>query len=92
MVPGESDHKYAIQEAHKHYMLRMDNHNWVLQQDQRIAPADITRCKPLAIRHGDRISIKARLWLKSLVSMSLHISNIYAKLPVAGPKGATSHR
>ena len=49
MVQGESDHKYAIQEAHKHYMLRMDSQTWVLQQDLRVAPANITRCKPLAM-------------------------------------------
>ena len=45
MAPGESDHKRAIHEAHKHYMLWMDNRKWVLQQDQRIAPASLTRCR-----------------------------------------------
>ena len=76
-------------------MLRMEKHKWVLQQDQRDVPANITRCKPLDMAWWHVAEIlfkKARLGLKSLVSMSLHISNIYAKLPVAGPKGATSHR
>ena len=76
-------------------MLRMDNQNWVLLQDQRIAPADLTRCKPFATVwwHVTEILFKrARLGLESLLSMSLHLSSIYAKLPVAGPKGAKSHK
>ena len=55
MVPGESDHKYAIQKAHQHSMFQMDNHSWVLQQDQRIAPASLTRRKPLAMEAPARL-------------------------------------
>ena len=100
MVPGESDYKDAIQEAHKHYMLQMDNHKWVLQQDQRIAARKPNELQ--IICHGGTRKVwwhvaeilfeRASLGPKSLVSMSFHFSNMYAKRPVVGPKRATSHR
>ncbi len=85
-------HFFAIQEAHEQHMLQLQSHNWVLQSDQCIVARKTNEAQ--TIDHGGNQKIgwhvaefvdQPRLGLKSLVIMSLHISNIYVKRANAGP-------
>ena len=87
-------HVFAIQEAHADLMLQLNRHKWVLQQDQCLSARKPNKVQTSG--HGRKQKIwwhvaevffaRARLGLKSLVIMSLHLSSIYAKRPVAGPQ------
>ena len=88
-------HFFAIQEAHEDQMAQLhDTHNFVLEQDQCIAirkPGEIQtiahfRDKTIHWHVAEVFFERPRLGLNSLVIMSVHLSSVYAKRPVAGPQ------
>ena len=88
-------HVFAIQEAHADQMHQLHKHNWVLQQDQCIATRKPNRVQTVAHASipgkiywhvAEILFDKPRLGLTSLVVMSVHLSNVHAKKPVAGPR------
>jgi len=87
-------HVFAIQEAHVDQMRQMNNHNWVLEQEQCIATRKPNRVQ--TVGHGfipgkiwwhvaEIFFEKPRLGLTTLVIMSLHLNNVHAKKSVVGP-------
>jgi hypothetical protein len=77
-------HVFAIQEAHADQMHQMHKHNWVLQQDQRIATRKPNRVQSVAHASipgemywqvAEILFDKPRLGLNSLVTMSVHLNN-----------------
>ena len=87
-------HVFAIQEAHADQMHQMLEHSWVLEQGQCIGAR-----KPNIVQTVAHSSIpgkiywhvaeihfdRPRLGLDSLVIMSVHLNNVHAKKPRAGP-------
>ena len=94
VIDEVGNHIVAIQEAHIGQLQVLDRWNFVCERDQFIAcrkPSTIETIAGGAEEHkcwwhvADVRLDKPRLGLKNVVVMSLHLNNVVAKKPVAGP-------
>ena len=73
--------------------MQWDNNKWVLQQEQRVVARKPNEVQTIAHGGNEKIQwhvaeifcVRARLGLKSIATLSFHLSRICAKRAVAGP-------